>query len=414
MSEAFSPHERRRRPAIARALLCCVAACVADCNAARAMALDWRDPETEPHDAAAAAERSDEYAWRLFIALNWPADLDRRGPDRSARFGADRPVVWESWMNAGEVFLDGGADPGPWLPRRASQQATERRFEVPSRQQLHNLRHVVAGVMVPLEDPLAAARRLTEIHLNRTSYEFVRAHELYNIEGQLRAYAAGGVSFPLGAKQVKAKWRPIGEAERGRYHTMEVTLADGTRRLFGLTGLHIASKDLQHWFWTTFEHVDNPNLADNEGWQLASRDRFACAGEPADCNRAPSNIGLEGTVWRYYRLRGVLTQYTDARGEPQRLANSELESGMQASASCITCHSRATLGVVNGAPVHLAIFDNRGKDDPWQRRGFIGNPSAAWFEPKGDDASRYVPLDFVWSLVKAQSKSALEPEVARQ
>jgi hypothetical protein len=371
------------------------------CLATRAVALDWSDPGREPHDAAAAAERSDEYAWRLFVALNWPADLDERAPDRSAKFGADRPVVWESWMSAGNVFLDGGADPGPWLPRRAAQQANERRFEASS-QQLANLRHVVGGVMVPVLDPLEGARRLTEIRLNRTSFEFIRANELYDVEGQLRAYAGGSVAFPYGARQVKAKWRPVGENERTRYHTMEVTLADGTRRLYGLTGLHIAAKDLRHWFWATFEQVDNPHLADNEGWQLPSRDRFACGRDPPDCNRAPARIGLEGTVWQYYRLRGTLTRYTDARGEPQRLANSELESGMQSSASCITCHSRATIGVVSGAPVRLPIFDSREQDDPLQRRGFIGAPS--WFEaPQG--TPRYRPLDFVWSLAKAQRKA---------
>jgi hypothetical protein len=399
MSAAFARRDQRWRPVIVIGMLCCVAA--------RATSLDWRDPAAEPHDSAAAAGRSDEYAWRLFVALNWPANGDTRAPDRSARFGADRPVVWESWMSAGSVFLDGGTDPGPWLPRRAVQERNERRFETPSAQQQRNLRHVVAGVMVPLEDPIGSARRLTEIRLNRISYEFIRAHQLYNIEGQLCAYAAGGVAFPFGAKQVKAKWRPIAVAERARYHSMEVTLADGTQRLYGLTGLHIASKDLQHWFWTTFEHVDNPSLADNEGWQLASRDHFACGSERPDCNRAPANIGLEGTVWQYYRLRGVLTQYTDEHGEPERLANSELESGIQASASCITCHSRATIGVAAGAPVHLAVFDTRAPDESRPRRGFIGNPLAAWFEPTtGNDAQRYLPLDFVWSLAKAQRRTA--------
>jgi hypothetical protein len=380
------------------ALLCCVAV--------RAAGLDWHDPSAEPHEPVAAAGRSDEYAWRLFVALNWPADGEARAPDRSARLGADRPTVWESWMSAGNVFLEDGADPGPWLPRAAVQEVNARRFETPSGKQLPNLRHVVAGVMVPLEDPLGSARRLTEIRLNRASYEFIRANELYNIEGQLRAHAAGRVSFPMGAKQVKAKWRPITETERTRYHTLEVTLGDGTHRLYGLTGLHMASKDLPHWFWATFEHVDNPGLADNEGWQLSSRDRFACGRAHPDCNRAPSNIGLEGTVWQYYRLRGVLTAYIDKRGAPQRLANSELESGMQTSASCITCHSRATIGIAQGAPVRLAIFDDRGQEDPWQRRGFIGQPSASWFDPPAGSSARYVPLDFVWSLAKAQRRSA--------
>ena len=390
---------KRRRIRGALVLLCCLAG--------RSMALDWRDPRGEPQDATAAAGHSDEYAWRLFVALNWPADIDTRGPDRSVPFGADRPVVWETWMSAGNVYLERGDNPGSWLPQRAEQQTNERRFESASPPQLKNLRHVVDGRMVPLLDPLGSARRLTEIKMNRTTFEFIRAHELYNVEGQLRAYTAGGISFPYGAKQVKAKWRPISERERARYHTLDVRLSDGTHRLYGLTGLHIASKDLEHWFWATFEHVDNPRLADNEGWQLASRDRFACGADSADCNRAPAHIGLEGTVWQYYRLRGTLIRYIDAHGAPQRLANSELESGMQMSASCITCHSRATIGIAHGAPSRLAIFDSIEQDDPRRRRGFIGMPSASWFEPNPlNDTARYEPLDFVWSLTKAQRKTA--------
>jgi hypothetical protein len=379
------------------------------CLAMRATALDWREPWVEPHDAGAAVSRSDEYAWRLFVALNWPADSATRGPDRMAPLGADRPVVWEAWQSAASVYREDGADPGPWAPAALLPLAAERRFEMTSSRDFPNLRHIVNGVMVPVADPIANARRLTEIRMNRKTFEFIRAHELYNIEGQVRAYAsASAVSFPYGARDVKAKWRPITEGERSRYHTIQVRLADGTQRLYGLTALHIASKDLPHWFWATFEHVDNPTLADSEGWQLPSRDRFACRAAPADCNRAPAGIGLEGTVWQYYRLRGTLSRYTDARGAPERLANSELESGMQSSSSCITCHSRAAIGVKDGQLERLATFDTRepaSAADPLSRRGFLGAPQAAWFQPQGQGGTRFRPLDFVWSMTKAQHKS---------
>jgi len=394
-------------------LLCrsVIALSMLTCLSMRASALDWREPWVEPHDAKAAAADSDEYAWRLFVALNWPADAVTRGPDRFGRLGADRPVVWETWQSAGTVYLEDGADPGPWSPSAVAPLAAERRFEGISPRDLPNLRHIVGGVMVPVADPIAAARRLTEIRMNSTTFEFIRAHELYNVEGQLRAYASpDGVSFPFGARNVKAKWRPITEAERPRYHTIEVRLADGTYRLYGLTALHIAAKDLPRWLWATFEHVDNPTLPDNEGWQLPSRDGYACRQAPSDCNRAPAGIGLEGTVWQYYRLRGTVTQYLDARGKPERLANSELEAGMQGSSSCITCHSRAAIGVTGGQVERLAIFDSTRDPgtpaDPLMRRGFIGEPQAAWFQPiPGQNDPHFRPLDFVWSMIKAQHKS---------
>lgn len=383
--------------------------------------LDWSAPAAVFHNQTAARTNSDEYAWRLFVSLSWPADQRTRAPDRSAPLGADRPVVWESWLNIGQVYLERGADPGPWTARRADL-PPELRFETFSRGELQNLRQVVKGAMVPVKDPIASARRLTEIHMNRAAFEYVRARKLFSIEGQIRAASADqDISFPYGACEVKAKWRPISASERYRYHTMEVTLAGGTRRLYGLTGLHIAAKELPDWFWATFEHVDNPTLPDNEGWQLPSRDRFSCGEQHPDCNRSPAGIGLEGTVWANYRLRGTLTGYTDAAGKPQLLANSELENGMQRSASCMTCHARASIAVAGGEPIRLPIFNSGGDGitasrgiqapDSLTRTGFVGLPDPAWYSPpSGANEPRFRRLDFVWSLMNAKSGSTSSAE----
>jgi hypothetical protein len=377
------------------------------CLAQSAAALGWQEPWVPSHDAQQAAANSDEYAWHLFVALNWPADLRRRTADRGAKFGADRPVVWETWRNTADVYRDDGRDPGPWVAGGPLPDlANEDRFETLSLTSLPNVRHVVAGRMVPLADPVANAKRLTEIRMNRTAFDYLRARGLYSLDGQLEAVADGsGVHFPFGATEVKAKWRPIGAAERARYHTVTVRLADGSTRLYGLTALHIVSKDLPQWFWATFEHVDNASLTDGEGWQLPSSDRFACRGADADCNRAPPGIGLEGTVWSYYRLRGTLTRFVDAADRPLRLANSELEAGLQKSSSCITCHSRSSIAVVAGAPLRLPIFDTSdgAPHDVLDRRGYMGPPRAAWFRDSGGQPL-FQQLDFVWSLSKAQPR----------
>lgn len=369
-------------------------------------ALTWQHPWREPQDPKAASQRSDEYAWALFVALNWPARAESGAADAAAALGADRPVVWENWISASSVYRPDGRDPGEWRPGDAQAHADDRHFEDPMRDR-PNLRHIVNGVMVPVTDPLEGARRLTEIRMNRAAFDFVRSRELYNTEGQLRSFDSGRpVRFPYGARELKAKWRPIGEAERGRYHTMSVRLSDGSTQLYGLTALHIASKDLPYWFWATFEHVDNPTLPDNEGWQLPSRDAFACPGTHLDCNRAPSGIGLDGTVWQHYRLRGTLTQFADAQGAPMRLANSELEFGMQGTSSCITCHSRSTIADDDGKPARLAIFDIRDglPDKPAVRRGYVGAPG--WLKAGYVwDGRRYQSLDFVWSLSKAQPRA---------
>jgi hypothetical protein len=377
-----------------------------------AAAVDWTQPWAEPQDAGAAAARSDEYAWRLFVALDWPANPVARAADPRASFGADRPVVWETWQNTSDVYLDGGTDPGPWPAGTPVDGLLERaaahRFAASALGDLPNARHVVGGVMVPFADPVAAAVRLTEIRMNRSTFEYIRGHALYSLDGQLETVAGGRpVEFPMGAKEVKAKWRPIDAAERSRYHTMEVLAADGSIRLYGLTALHIVSKDLPTWFWATFEHVENPALADNEGWRLPSHDEFACRDAAPDCNRAPRGIGLDGTVWQYYRLRGTLTRYADAQQHPLMLANSELERGFQESASCMTCHARAVLAIVAGAPLRLPIFDSAGGESPRARRGFVGAPSAEWFTLPGaiTTARAFQRQDFVWSLSQAKPKT---------
>ena len=390
---------------------------------ARALALDWRQPWVEPRGAALTMDNADEFAWRLFVALNWPAsatvtatagavvDADAGAGGRPV-LGDGGPVVWETWATAGQIFLEDGSDPGPWrgAGRAGSAVATESRFENLALKELPNARHVVGGVMVPLADPPASASRLTEIRMNRASYEFIRSAELYNVDGQLRARAAEArIDFPSGARDVKAKWRPIRDEERSRYHSVRVVFADGSTRLFGLTALHIASKDQPHWFWATFEQVDNPLQSDNEGWRLPSRDRFGCRGAAEDCNRAPRGVGLEGTVWQYYRLRGTLTRYVDGAGRPQRLANSELEAGMQTSASCMTCHSRSSIGEEGGAsPSRLTVLDPSGggaSPGAPARRGYVGLPKDEWFGRRENGrGAGFWPLDFVWSLAKAQPK----------
>jgi hypothetical protein len=385
------------------------AACVALCWCAQGaaadtpVALDWHEPWVQPHDARAAASNSDEYAWRVFVAVNWPADMIARAADPTARLGADRPSVWETWQDTADVFRDDGADPGPWAPGAPAAIADLRRFETFSLKDLPNARHIVNGRMVSLIDPILNDRRLTEIRLNRAEYAYIRARELYDLDGQLRILARHAAPhFPSAATAIKARWRPIRAEDQSRYHSLQVHLPDGSTRLYGLTALHLVTKDLPHWFWATFEQVDNPSQPDADGWQLPSNDQFACRGVSPDCNRAPAGIGLEGTVWQYYRLRGTLTRFIDASGRPLRLANSELEAGMQQTASCMTCHARASIGLAEGSPVRLPVFDN-----PAARRGFLGVPQAAWFDrPDARGVSRRVfePLDFVWSLSQAQPK----------
>jgi hypothetical protein len=370
-----------------------------------AWSLDWSRPWQVPQDSAEAVAESsaasDEFAWRLLIALLWPADARTGLGDPDAALGAARPCVWERWANSADVYRDDGADPGSWSEAVAPPKTSLHRFQAEELARLPNVRHIVAGRMQALRDPLEHSPRLVEIRMNEIAYDYVRKRGLYNLEGQIATVAAGvPIEFPTGAIEVKANWRVIAPSDAPRYHTLGVHLASGETRLYGLTALNIAAKESPRWFWASFEHVDNATRAGGEGWLLPSRDRYACGRAASDCDRAPAGIGLDQNHWRHYRLRGTQIRYLDDAGTPERLGNSELEAGLQESASCMTCHSRAALSVSDGVPRRLEVLAGPA------RRGYVGAPDPAWFAALGVDGRplEFRSLDFVWSLAQAKPR----------
>ena len=292
------------------------------------------------------ASAGDAEAWRIFTLLN-PA-------------GTDQPAAWEGWPSVADTFRRDGADPGPLA---AVSHPGTARFELATTADFPNLRHIVGGRMVPVTDPLALAKQLVEVRLNKVSYDFIRARQLYTVQGQRRAVAQRQVEFPTGSIQLKAGWRPITESERPRYHTLSVRLADGRTRLYGLAALNIAAKTRHGWLWASFEHTD-------------------------------------ATAGTHYLLRGTQTAYLDAGNRPVRLGNAVLEARLGNSASCMTCHARATLSV-DGGPARLPVF---APAPPGVRRGYVGTPDPGWFgqlDTRGQWRATFASLDFVWSLSQA-------------
>lgn len=380
------------------------------------------NPWDEPQDTAAAITDPDRYAWRLFVALNWPADAVNRKADPNKPFGENHLTVWESWkLSSGmndEVFLAGGKNPGPWLPGSTTKPSNLSDLEAMPLQQAARVK---AGPAQPAFDPATSRFGRNENHMNQAAYEFIRTNELYNVEGQEKLFeqsaqkirdaeAAGRtidpreyrLDFPLAAKEVKAQWRRITEADKPRYRWHEFTDDAGNKELFGLTALHITTKDLPNWVWATFEHVDNPKREGAEPWLLPSRDRSAGA------NGIPANMGIEGTRWENYRLRGTQFEFADSTGTPTILANSQIEEGFQSTSSCITCHARASIGAhTDRVAQRLSIFE---VDDEKVTIGSVGTPQQSLFVVRTIDAQRngklrYQQLDFVWSLFRAKRKA---------
>jgi hypothetical protein len=276
--------------------------------------------------------------------------------------------------------------------------------------------------------PGSVSHEQEEVRLNRPAFDYVRDNSLFSVEGQQWFfYNHQPIVFPVGAVEVQVVWRAIGEEDKARYQWEEFRDAKSKRRyLYGLTALHIQSKVLPHWFWATFEHVDNPyrpGLYD-EGWLTRSRDSVACPATQLDCNRVPTGFGLEGTRWENYRLRGSQIDYVDDEGDPLILANSELETGFQQSSSCMSCHVRSTIGPSrNDAASFVSSADS--KDHPPARpaamrlpvfkidadgtvTSYNGPPQPGEFllpGQAGGGRDTFLSLDFVWSLIEAQSVS---------
>jgi hypothetical protein len=376
------------------------------------------DPWVPPSDAALALRDPDRFAWQMFVALTWPADVGSRLAATDRPYGDPGPAMFETWALSDQVFLTRGAQPPVWSDIPWSGIRTLSARPVP--RQVALFRQV---------DPVAAgskSHQQEEIRFNRSAYDYMRDNGLYAIEGQQAFYYDHRpVSFPADAISVQAIWRPISEEDKARYQwTVMKDAKSGRQFTYGLTALHIESRVLPNGFWATFEHIDNPFRSGlhDEGWLTASRDSVACPAGYLDCNKIPTGFGLEGTRWENYRLRGTQVDYVDNVGNPVILANSELETGFQQSASCMSCHARATIGPsMNDAarfpyspankehpsappePMRLPVFNTLPSG---QVVSFNGAPAAGSYllpgqAPGGTQA--YLPLDFVWALIEADS-----------
>lgn len=216
--------------------------------------------------------------------------------------------------------------------------------------------------------------------MNRASYLFIRDNELYNRDVLVALAQSGKVKIldlPPAAKEIKAQWQEIDEEDKPRFHWVSFENEDGSFQTWGLTALHFTTKDLPNWFWTTFEHIDT-----SDEWETPTVDSYACPKNPVNCDAVPPEI--HGTKWENYRMRGTQISFVDSRGEPTRLANAQIEAGIQKTSSCITCHAEAALDVKGE---HMV-----------PNEAYLGAPKTSELEGK-------MQLDFMFAFERASSPS---------
>ena len=228
----------------------------------------------------------DNFAWRAFIALNWPAELDgadRGVPDRAKTLGDPGKRVWETLKSRYELFQVGPdgepVAPAPWASydgRNPCGEGIDNRVKtlasfVPFAE--FNQASFTLGVFA---NPLVAqngAYTRYEIRVNEPEFSAL-ADSGWSI-GRNLPDQGHPARLPAGSIAIKAAWRPLTAADtptvRARYYVVEgaeivdvaKTLAAGrtvcSKSDVALVGLHIAIKTRYRpqWLWSTFEHVDN-------------------------------------------------------------------------------------------------------------------------------------------------------------
>jgi hypothetical protein len=237
-----------------------------------------------PPDLPANPTQADAvaFAWRSFVAVNWPnLALYRGTPDRNKTIGQPGDVVWHTWKAPDEIFYPDGSQPPPWnqyggsLPPECTGRGAamgdfvlRRVTKVPGdvrNNAIELAKEVVGGTLTDQQGNLARY----EVRLNQTLFDAIVAHQYYNVQGQDRATS---ISFPSAVMEVKAAWREITPDEvpaiRLRYFRRNAWIytpafgpdpATCAKGEVGLVGLHITQKtpSRPQWIWATFEHIDN-------------------------------------------------------------------------------------------------------------------------------------------------------------
>jgi len=332
-------------------------------------------------DQNPAMNDPEKFAWQaLFIPINKSA-------------GAGQNAVWETWASDEDTFP---ANPSATQPPAWPATAPQNKKLRPSlqlrlldaqraREAQDEVRIFGANVVQP---PIAPSGDSEEVRRNRAAFDFIVQNKLYYRQGIVAAFNAGKpIVFPIEAIEVKAKWKPITEAQKPLYHWN----TDASGKLFGLVALHVISKDVPNWVWATFEHVDNPERCK----VLGCKDSF---GLTPDGKVSPALMALFkanglGPEWQSYRLDGVQLDFTSSTGVPTLLGNSIIEDGFVSTSSCITCHAKSTASATG---THLPVFNPAGQSDN-------GVPPPSWFysgtiPPK----PVFLQLDFVWGFLAAR------------
>ncbi len=336
----------------------------------------------------------DDFSWRSFVALVWPALTGQRGtPDTTKTVGGPGPRVFETYKMLHELFHQDGSAPTAWnsydppLFNSCNVQMKFGDLVLGSFSKFANLGQAGFGTLV---GPLVAQN--TTYVRYETGFNQSEFNQIVGPKWYIRKNLPATLTFQVGSLDIKSSWVDMtGLAHPERYYTRTAWLLDpatGTcaQTQVGLVGLHIVQKTptRPQWIWSTFEQVDNVppvqkggpgtfGFNDGSGKAMPAANPYTLdpltvpTPPPYNVTRTfpvnPSTqktnalyqSALSGTPWQFYQL--TMTQWPLQASSPKvpgtpnntfpgigatsAFANSTLETFDQAriQTGCMNCHN---------------------------------------------------------------------------
>jgi hypothetical protein len=242
-----------------------------------------------PDGSGSPFPRFDNFSWRAFIALNWPAldgPANRGMPDRNKKPGDSGPRVWETYKARYEVFAPGAPEPAAWASYDGSNPcggAVNNQTKTLSAFSHFADFNQASFVLERLANPLIDQNRMYtryEVRFSREQFESIVApSNKWYIKQNLPTAAKPG-TFKDGSVEIKAAWRVLNAGDstvRSRFYINKAMVFDPVateqqgsivckEHEIALVGFHIVIKTKlrPQWIWSSFEHIDNVPAKTNE------------------------------------------------------------------------------------------------------------------------------------------------------
>jgi hypothetical protein len=272
----------------------------------------------------------DNFAWQLFVALNWPTKDGKADPAKIIGQAPAAPRVWDLFTDTTEIFHSSSLCPD----QKPSPDVKVLRMSRDNTGKVDGL-DVQAGSTWPLVDQdLNFA--MFEIAVNDVHKGYITTNGLTTSGGIQKYIEKSTIVFPEGSMEVKAAWRLFPATTDpqilARYHTKKAVIcvskaqsADNSdftlKGTVGLVGLHIVYKTRNQpkWIWSTFEQVDNYEISYKPLPGL--KPTFSNGGDLIDPNRQPTPAPAQGALYKWSATQPTAgaynpTQVTRCPNEP--------------------------------------------------------------------------------------------------